>query len=99
MALVNRCTNPRFFNIETQVVQFDGTNQVDIEFSDRHSKVPVVTLIQSTVDPQYNAHVDDTHVQLYVASVTRKGCSILASNTTYTTVHLQIISADFGRPG
>ena len=90
--LVNKCTSPSYFNVESQALTFDGTSTLNVVFKGTHTKVPRVTLIQSG-----SLLEDDSHVQLYVENVTRQGCKIQASNPTHTSVHVQVISADWAR--
>ena len=90
--LVNKCTSPTYFNVETQALTFNGTSTLSVSFNGSHTRIPRVTLIQSG-----SLLEDDSHVQLYVENVTRNGCMIQASNPTYTSVHVQVISSDWTR--
>ena len=95
-ALVNKCTSPGFLTVESQALTFGSdsgpSDTLTVSFGGGHTRIPRVTLIQSG-----SLGEDDTHVQLYVENVTKTGCNVRASNPTHTSVHVQIISADWHR--
>ena len=75
------------FNIETLTGTFSGgSDTLTVNFSSAFSAVPKIQVTQVSTSDDY-----DSHVNIYVESVTKNNVTLRSSNPTGTSVHVYAI--------